>query len=210
MSKHIQSHEVESEPGDTDVNTKNVNDVKDQKFSLHPNASRYFVPKSSVDSKFPFSEKGGFSELLAKSSNEKRSRSRSNSNSSSRDHDRDRALENRDKWNKILLHPAMIGLYAGIFVFILLCIIQPPFVMRQVPLSAKTEEFAEGTQQHLLQQKQKINWITVTVVSLVTAVVVGITPYLVELVTKSIQKNKNRRDNDSHDHDTRRSRSTSH
>lgn len=92
------------------------------------------------------------------------------------------------KVTRILLHPAMIGLYAAILIFILLVSIQPGFVMKSVPLNARTEEMAEPTQQHMLRQRKKINWITVTVVSLFTGLVVGLTPFLVDVITKSIKK----------------------
>lgn len=203
-TRHIDK-DMDSDPDDDDLKlkvTSSGTEAKDEKFALNRNTDRYIKsskPSELLDSKVNYFEDRStpnLADMLQKQrqnyqnprsdKNSDRSRSRSPSVDDRRTHEKVAT----GKVAKILLHPAMIGLYAAIFIFILLVSIQPGFIMKSVPLTARAEEMAEPTQQHMLRQRKKINWITVTVVSLVTGILVGLTPYLVEVIVKSIKKKK--------------------
>lgn len=90
--------------------------------------------------------------------------------------------------NAWLLHPVMIAVYAGIFVFILLCAAKPGFVTSKVPLSEKENEIATETQKHMRKQMRKLSLVKVTIWSVsVTALVISL-PYLVQLISKHTKK----------------------
>jgi hypothetical protein len=242
-TRHI-DRAMDSDPDDDDVKLSKpiaTEEPKDEKFALNLNASRYISSPNNDRDRDRDDRNGGAASGSNKyfdmSNNNKSNnladlltRARQNGErAKSDDDDRDRRdydaerLEERDrkmsKMTKILLHPAMIGLYAAILIFILLVSIQPAFIMKSVPLNARTEELAEPTQQHMLSQRKKINWSTVTVITLLTGLIVGLTPFLVQVITTSIKKKQQRnrektsddhdKDNDSRDGSNERQRSSS-
>lgn len=224
-ARHVQASDLISEPDEhpsprakTSTSNGGQRDHKDQKFAFNPNIENAFIsnppplvpaePSMSNLMQSPLASTALSSRQIERDSD----RNKGNDGHSSRDRghrsqsDVDDFVDKKEismaKLEKFLLHPAMIGFYAALFVFILLCIIQPQFIMKKKPLSTRDAEFASQTQRHMLRQRQQINWITVTVVSLITGVLAGVTPFVVDQIIKSIEKNKtsNSSNGDGHHH----------
>ena len=81
---------------------------------------------------------------------------------------------------KVLLHPIAISVYAGLLVFILLAVIQPPFVMS---CASGDKQHPAAQAQFMLKQIKRFSWSKALIWSAVVTVACAVMPYIVQWIS---------------------------